>query len=195
MNKRDLNLICFLLILLIISSSVLACKITNNRYDKEVYVEVYEEFEEIKFEEAERKIEDKNVIAIIKIPKINLEYPVIYETTDSFMKIAPTKYAGGLPNEVGNFCIIGHNYYDNTHFSNLDKLQKDDSVYLMDIFGKEMEYKVSDKYEINETDFSFMEQENEESIELTLITCTINKSKRLIIKCVAENNFKNEARY
>ena len=65
MNKRDLNLICFLLILLIISSSVLACKITNNRYDKEVYVEVYEEFEEIKFEEAERKIEDKNVISRI----------------------------------------------------------------------------------------------------------------------------------
>lgn len=185
MNKRDVVLVCFLLIILIISSAVLTFKVMNNRYDKEVYAEVYTEFEEIKFEEVERKIEDKNVIAIIKIPKINLEYPVIYETTESFMKVAPTKYAGGLPNEIGNLCIIGHNYYDNTQFSNLHKLEIGDVVYLTDVIGKELEYIVFDKYEINETDFSFMEQKNEEAIELTLITCTTNKSKRLIVKCVA----------
>ena len=185
MNKRDLYLICFLLIILIISSAVLGYKISNNRYDKEVYAKVYEELEEIKFEEVERKIEDKNVIAIIKIPKIELEYPVIYETTESFMKIAPTKYAGGWPNEPGNLCIIGHNYYDNTQFSNLKKLEIEDLVYLTDIFGNEMEYKVYDKYEIEETDFSFMEQKNEGDIELTLITCTTPKTKRLIVKCLA----------
>jgi len=187
MNKRDIGLICFLLVTLIITSSILAYKVTNNRYDKAVYAEVYEEFEEIKFKELEKKFEDKNVIAIIRIPKINIEYPVIYETTEIFMKVAPTKYAGGLPNEVGNFCIIGHNYYDNTHFSNLNKLEKDDLVYLMDIFGDEIEYKVYDKYEIDETDFSFIQHKNEQDIELTLITCTINKTKRLIVKCIANN--------
>ncbi len=186
MNKRDVKLICLLLIVLIISSVVLTHKVMNNRYDKEVYAEVYEEFEEFKFEKVERKIEDENVIAIIRIPKINIEYPVIYKTTESYMKVAPTKYAGGFPNEVGNFCIIGHNYYDNTHFSNLNKLEIDDLVYLTDIFGNEMEYKVYDKYETDETNFGFMSQKNEEDIELTLITCTTNKSKRLIIKCVAK---------
>jgi len=185
MNKRDLYLVCFLLMMLVISSSVLATKVTNNRYDKEVYAEVYEEYEEIKMENIERKIEDKNIIAIIKIPKINLEYPVLYETTESLMKIAPTRYFGNFPNEVGNFCIIGHNYYDNTHFSNLHKLEKDDLVYLMDAYGNEMEYKVYDIYEIDDTDFSFKDPKDEEKIELTLITCTINKSKRLVVKCLA----------
>lgn len=185
MNKRDVTLICFLLVILVISSSVLTSKIMNNRYDKGLYTEVYAEYEEIKYTEAEKIINSENVIAIIKIPKINLEYPVINETTESFMKIAPTLYYGKLPNEVGNFCIIGHNYYDNTQFSNLNKLENGDLVYLSNIFGEEMEYIVYNKYEIEDTDFRFKTPDNENAIELTLITCTTNKSKRLIVKCLA----------
>jgi len=184
MDKGDIKLICFLLVILIISFSVLTHKIINSRYDKTVYAEVYEEYEEIKLETRERQIELDNVIGIIKIPKINLEYPVIDETTEALMKIAPTKYAGGLPNEVGNFCIIGHNYYDGTQFSNLKKLEKGDLVYLSDVFGDELEYKIYDKYEVNETDFTCIEQ-NTENIEVTLITCTSDKTKRLVLKCIA----------
>lgn len=188
MNKRDVTLICFLLVVLVISSSVLTHKIMKNRYDKEVYAEVYSEYEEIKYAKKEKVTEEKNIIAIIRIPKIKLEYPVIYKTTESFMKIAPTKYSGGFPNEVGNFCIIGHNYYDDTQFSNLYKLDEGDLVYLSNIFGEEIEYTVYNKYEIDDTDFSFIQSDKENSIELTLITCTTNKSKRLIIKCLANQN-------
>ena len=124
MNKKDTILVCILLVILIISSVILTLKITNNMYDKEIYEEVYTEYEDIKINTYERKITTENVIAIIKIPKINIEYPVIFETTEEFLKVSPTKYAGGFPNEPGNFYIIGHNYYNGKHFSNLKKLEK-----------------------------------------------------------------------
>ena len=49
-------------------------------------------------------------IATIRIPKINIYYPILSETTEELLKKAPTKFMYGEPNEVGNFCIAGHNY-------------------------------------------------------------------------------------
>ena len=43
------------------------------------------------------------------IPKLSIKYPVINETTEEYLKIAPTKLFGPNANEVGNLCIIGHN--------------------------------------------------------------------------------------
>lgn len=55
-------------------------------------------------------------IATVSIPKLNLQYPVLdgetdsAEETEALLKISPTKFWGPEPNEVGNFCIVGHNY-------------------------------------------------------------------------------------
>ena len=57
-----------------------------------------------------------STIATINIPKINVEYPIIdgetdsVEETEALLKISPTKFWGQEANEVGNFCIVGHNY-------------------------------------------------------------------------------------
>ena len=59
------------------------------------------------------------VIASISIPKISVFYPVIAETTEEYMKIAPTKLWGPNPNEVGNLCIIGHNWESEAFFIQL----------------------------------------------------------------------------
>ena len=40
------------------------------------------------------------VIGKIMIPKIDIEYPIIKETTSEYLKIAPTKYCGPEVNEV-----------------------------------------------------------------------------------------------
>lgn len=54
-------------------------------------------------------------IATVSIPKLNLQYPVLdgetdsAEETEALLKISPTKFWGPEPNEVGNFCIVGHN--------------------------------------------------------------------------------------
>lgn len=50
-----------------------------------------------------------------------MQYPILDGETDSeaeteaLLKISPTKFWGADPNEVGNFCIVGHNYR-NTRF-------------------------------------------------------------------------------
>lgn len=44
-----------------------------------------------------------NVIGKIIIPKIDIKYPIIKETTTEYLKIAPTKYCGPDVNEIRKF--------------------------------------------------------------------------------------------
>src|SRR5699024_5658625 len=59
------------------------------------------------------------VEASLKIPKINLNYPVISETSDELLKISVNKFHGPKPNETGNYCIVGHNYKNGKMFGRL----------------------------------------------------------------------------
>ena len=122
----------------------------------------------------------------INIPKIGLNHPIIYETTEQNLKIAPTKLSGPNLNEPGNVCIVGHNYNNNQFFSRLSELRKDDKVNLIDNKGKKMTYYVYDRFEVEETDFSCIAPNYSGEYELTLITCTVRKNNRLVVKCKAE---------
>ena len=64
------------------------------------------------------------VIGIIKIDKIDLNYPILSQTNDDLLKVSVCRFAGPMPNEVGNLCIVGHNYIDTRFFSRLDELSK-----------------------------------------------------------------------
>jgi len=124
------------------------------------------------------------MIGTIKIEKINLELPILSHYTEELMKVAPTRYAGPNPNCVGNLVIIGHNYYDNTHFSNLNKLTKGDEIIIRDINGIECVYKVCEKEVIAPTDFSCLEYGKDiPKSFVTLVTCTNGTKNRLVIKC------------
>lgn len=128
------------------------------------------------------------IIGKISIPKIQIYYPIIFETTDEYLKIAPTKYCGPNINEVGNLCIMGHNYYNDQFFSRLSELNNDDRVILTSNQGKSETYFVYDKYKINKDDLSCTSQETNGKIELTLVTCVkYDKSKRLVVKCRVYN--------
>ncbi len=48
-------------------------------------------------------IEHGNVIGKIIIPKIDIKYPIIKETTTEYLKVAPTKYCGPEVNEIRKF--------------------------------------------------------------------------------------------
>ena len=48
-------------------------------------------------------IEQGNVIGKIIIPKIDIRYPIIKETTTEYLKVAPTKYCGPEVNEIRKF--------------------------------------------------------------------------------------------
>ena len=124
------------------------------------------------------------VIAKLEIPKINLETYVISEYSNQALGVSVTKFYGGNPNEVGNFCIAGHNYITKNMFHDLKKLSIGDTFSLIDNNRKEGMYKIYlvETVEPNET--QCLSQKTDGRIEVTLITCTTDSSKRIIVKAV-----------
>lgn len=124
------------------------------------------------------------VIAKLEIPKIHLETEVLKNYSDEALKISVTKFYKGNPNQIGNFCIAGHNYITSNMFHYLKDLEITDKLYLTDaIFGK-MEYEIYDKEIVNPKDISCLSQETDGKVELTLITCTTDSKNRIIIKAI-----------
>lgn len=204
MDKSNKRIIIAIVVFLIIDILILIYIINKQPdYDKKIYDEIYSEYNNIfdendnsdTAENIEYKKEDNiyieqgvfgeeyRVIGKIGISKINIYSPIIYETTEELMKIAPTKLCGPNLNEVGNLCIIGHNYRNDQFFSNLSNLENGDEIIIINNNKEKLTYKVYDKYEVLEDDISCLSQETNGKIELTLITCTKNKKKRLVVKC------------
>ena len=127
-------------------------------------------------------------IATVSIPKLNLQYPVLDGETDSaeetvaLLKISPTKFWGPEPNEVGNFCIVGHNYRNTKFFSKVPTLVSGDIITLTDLSGRTIQYKVYNKYEVAPTDVSCTTQLTNGKKEVTLITCTDDSKHRVVVK-------------
>ncbi len=46
------------------------------------------------------------VIGVIRIPKINIEYPIISESSDDLLKISVCKFSGPNVNCIGNLSIV-----------------------------------------------------------------------------------------
>ena len=125
--------------------------------------------------------------AIITIPKIGITYPVLSETSDELLEISVNRYwpeADKLkPNEVGNYCIVGHNYRNGKMFGRLSELENGDKIQLQDMTGRTLEYEVYNKYIVNPTDTRCTSQLTNGRKEVTLITCTNYGTQRLVVKC------------
>ena len=127
-------------------------------------------------------------IATINIPKINVQYPILDGETDSeaeteaLLKISPTKFWGADPNEVGNFCIVGHNYRNTRFFSKVPSLENGDIIEITDTSGNTLRYSVYNKYEVIPEDLSCTSQLTNGRKEITLITCTNDSKMRVIVK-------------
>lgn len=85
--------------------------------------------------------------------------------------------------KFGNLVIVGHNYKNGQFFGNLKKLEKGDEILLISTKGSVKTYKVYDRYIIDENDMRCTNQETNGKIELTLITCDSDNTKRLVVKC------------
>ena len=121
--------------------------------------------------------------AVITIPSIGITYPVLSKTSDKLLEISVNKYWGPDPNEVGNYCIVGHNYKNGKMFGHLSELVNGDVVELEDSSGRVVKYKVYNKYVVQPTDTRCTSQITNGKTELTLITCTNYGKERLIVKC------------
>ena len=127
---------------------------------------------------------DYFVIGIIKIDKLKLDYPILSEVSDELLKIAPCRFAGPLPNNIGNLCIAGHNYIDNTFFARISSLEYGDEIDIYGIDGNLVKYYVFDKKEVDSSDTSCTSQETLGKRMITLMTCNSIKQTRIIIQAL-----------
>lgn len=121
-------------------------------------------------------------VASIDIQKIDVHYPILNLTTDELLKISPTKFHGPEPNEVGNFCIVGHNYRNKKFFSKVPQLEDGDIIQITDLKGRTIDYAVYDKYVVDPSDVACTSQRTNGMREITLITCTNDSKQRVIVK-------------
>ena len=127
-------------------------------------------------------------IAEINIPKINCNYGILcaidseYTWTNELLKISPCYFHGAEPNKPGNFCIAGHNYRNQKFFSKVPQLENGDIIQITDLTNTQVDYEVYKKFTVNDDQVECTSQETDGKTEITLITCTNDGSKRVIIK-------------
>ena len=127
----------------------------------------------------QEKYKGYNVSAKLDIPKINLKSYVIKDYSIDALKVSVTKFWGSNPNEIGNYCIAGHNYKD---FKNITKLNIGDIFTLTDNYNGLIEYEIYDIYKVLPNQTECLSQKTNGRKEVTLITCTPNSKKRIIVK-------------
>lgn len=123
-----------------------------------------------------------SVESIINIPRLDIKYPVISDWSEELLKISVNKYWGPNPNEVGNYCIVGHNYKSGKMFGRLGEITNGDIIELTDTSGRTIKYAVYDRFVVEPTDTSCTSQLTGGKKELTLITCKTYGQQRLVVK-------------
>ena len=130
---------------------------------------------------------DYTTIAILNIPSLGIEYPILSETSTQLLKVSLTKYWGANPNEVGNMVVVGHNYKNNKFFGKLPNIKHGDIIKIKDFKGRTLEYKVYETSVIDPYDNSCTSQLTNGQTEITLITCyyengSAHATKRFVVK-------------
>ncbi len=126
-------------------------------------------------------------VATINIPKIAVNYPILKgetgseQETEALLKSSPTEFWGNGANQVGNFCIVGHNYRNKRFFSKVPTLVNGDIIEISTT-NETVQYSVYSKYVVEPTDVSCTSQKTDGKREITLITCTDDSKQRVIVK-------------
>lgn len=192
MNK--LNIYRVLRIILIIIAIVVAVFVVKKFYNegktensaKEVLAEIKTTIETSNEEEAVQTIDAElkgyKIVGIIKIPKIDLEYPILEKTTVESLNVSITKFWGNEINEIGNVTLAGHNNFSGVMFGRIKKLVVGDIIELTDTQNVTLQYEVFETKIIDPNDISCILPIEEGRREITLITCENGKANRFIVK-------------
>ena len=185
-----------LLIAILIVLGMIIYKYGSSQINERESQEVVQAFSNIDFSNIEEKSENEiqlefkgyKVIGIVKIPKIDIEYPILEignidpESAKAPMKISIIKYWGENVNDYGNLSIAGHNNKNGTMFGKTKKLQIGDIVELTDLKGETIQYLIYDIFVTDPNDVSILLPKEEKVREVTLITCTNGNKQRYILK-------------
>lgn len=133
-------------------------------------------------EEIIKEYKGYEVCARLQIPAIELETYVLKEYSIQALNVSVTKFWGANPNQIGNFCVAGHNFVRKNMFRNLKMLAVGDKIIVTDNSVGIVEYEVYDIFQVNPKEVDCLDQETNGKREITLITCTTDSKKRIIVK-------------
>lgn len=136
----------------------------------------------------EKEYKGYEISAKLKIEKLDIDTYVLANYSKQAMEVCVAKYYGPEPNEVGNYCIAGHNYITKNMFSKLGTLEIGDEMILTDNYHGKITYEVYDKYKAKPEDTSPLSQNTNGRKEITLITCSDYSTKRIIVKAKEKNS-------
>lgn len=191
MKKKIYNILITILILAFIVVLIMIAIKYGKNYKNEKQVSatleiIEKELQNTSSEETENSLNLEyngyQIEGIIEIPKIEIKYPIINQTTEETMKLSITKFSGPQANEIGNYTLAGHNNRDGTMFGKTKYLQIGDIIKLTNLKNETIEYEIFKIYSINPDDVSCIESVEEGTREITLITCTNGHKNRLITK-------------
>lgn len=194
MKKKVLDILLVIIgIVIILTIILITIKYAKNAQNEQEMTNIVEQIKntetsnstdnkEAEGNVTELEIEGYKVLGIIRIPKINLEYPILSETNKISMKKSITKFWGPNLNTVGNLTLAGHNNKDGTMFGKVKKLEIGDIIEIEDLNKNTVKYKIFDMYVIDPNDVSCVESIDPNKKEVTLITCTNGNKNRLITK-------------
>ena len=121
-------------------------------------------------------VDGKEYIAMLSIPALELELPVMSEWSYPNLRSSPCRYTGSA--YLNNLVIAAHNY--NRHFGRLKTLSAGDQVILTDMDGNVFTYEVVLMETLMPRDVTEL---TESEWDLTLFTCTVGGASRVTIRC------------
>lgn len=148
-------------------SNLESLEVEEKQYPKEDFEDTFNGFE---------------VCAKLEIPDISLEISILAEYSEEALNTSPTKFWGVNANEIGNFCVVGHNFINKNMFHDLKKLEIGDIFYIIDKNIGKVEYEIFNIYKVLPEDVSPLNTVTTNEREVTLITCTSDSKERIIVK-------------
>lgn len=138
-------------------------------------------------EKMAERVAGYQVLGKIVIKDLNVEQYILNSTEEEALKNGVGKLYGATLNNYGNFCIAGHNY-ENV-FKDLTEMEVGDEFIIVDKNLEETTYEIKEIYTAEPDDLKCLMQ-NEDKIEMTLITCESGATTRLIVKAEEKSNVK-----
>lgn len=135
-------------------------------------------------DEIPSQLEGYKVLGKLIIDKIDFDQYILDSTEDKALEKGIVKLYGGTLNNYGNLCLAGHNY-DNM-FGKLTELEKGDKFILIDKDSEKITYEIKDIFSVEPDNLECLLQD-EDKVEITLITCENGSTSRLIVKAEEVN--------
>ncbi|MGH9283200.1 MAG: class E sortase, partial [Acidimicrobiales bacterium] len=125
-----------------------------------------------------------DAVAIIKIPRLNLEKAVVQGVTLNLLKRGPGHYPSTpMPGQPGNAAIAGHRTTYGAPFGRLDDLKAGDPILVTTRQGR-FRYEVTRKVIVQPEETSVLQQRDENLLTLTTCHPRFSASRRLVVVAV-----------